>query len=113
MGADGIAIADPMVAQIAIVQEEKRKAKAYAVDAKAAKEKEATLYDRERDFSFLKVCRLGQVDIKPPNKIETNTCDLIRASAHMNQHVNFFTCLWAEALRTHYTIEENASDRRE
>ena len=37
MGADGIAIADPMVAQIAIVQEEKRKAKAYAVDTKAAK----------------------------------------------------------------------------
>ena len=91
MGADGIVIVDPMVAQIAILQEEKRKAKNYAVDVKAAKEKEATLCDRERDFSFLKVCSFGQVDTKPPNKIETNTCDLIRASAHVNQHVNLFT----------------------
>ena len=93
MGPDGIAIADPMVAQLAIVQEEKRKAKAYAVDAKAAKEKETTLYDRERDFSFLKICRYGQVSIKTPSKIETNTCDPIRASAPRNRHVNSVTFL--------------------
>ena len=46
IGADGIAIADPMTAQIAILNEEKRKAKAYQVDAKDNK---AKLYDRERD----------------------------------------------------------------
>ena len=62
------------------------------MDAKASKEKEATLYDREQDFSFLKVCHFSQVSIKPPNKTETNTCDLIRAFAHVNQHVNLFTC---------------------
>ena len=50
MGPDGIQITDPMVEQLRILQEEK--AKAYATEAKAAKEKESTLYDRERDFSF-------------------------------------------------------------
>ena len=58
-----------MVAQLAIVQEEKWKAKAYAMDAKAAKENETTLYDREWGFSFLKICCYGQVSFKTPSNL--------------------------------------------
>ena len=89
IGADGIAISDPMTVQIAILNEEKRKAKAYQVDAKAAKDNKAKLYDRERDNSSPKVCRFGHVDIKTPNK---NICNLTRASARVNPLASLFTC---------------------
>ena len=57
MGPNGIQIADHMVEQLRILQKEKANAKAYATEAKAAKGKESSLYNHERDFSFADTAR--------------------------------------------------------
>ena len=82
-----------MLEQLRILQEEKAKAKAYTTEAKAAKEKESTLYDRERDFSFLKICRYGQVTINLPSNLETKNYIPFRASTQRNTHASFATSL--------------------
>ena len=89
MGPNGIQIAEQE--QLRILQEQK--AKDYANEAKAAKEKESTLYDRERDFSFLKICRYGQVTINPPSNLETKNYIPFRASTQRNTHASFATSL--------------------
>ena len=61
IGVDGEAQVDPIAAQLAILSEEKRKAKEYQMNTKAVKDDLPKLYDKGRDYSFLKVCRFGQV----------------------------------------------------
>ena len=51
-GIDGAPLPDPMVEQLKIVEAEKAKAKEFADQVKLQKEKEASQYDKERDYSF-------------------------------------------------------------
>ena len=51
-----IAQVNPITAQLAILSEEKKKAKEYQLQAKAALDNLPKLYDEGRDYSFLKLC---------------------------------------------------------
>ena len=103
-GIGGIPTQDPMVEQLRILEEEKAKAKAFATEAKLAKEKEASQYDPEMEYSFLKVCRMGQVDIKTFNNLETNNHFSPRASSPrrlpVSMHIMHISCGWKPSVPT-------------
>ena len=114
IGVDGEAQVDPIAAQLAILSEEKRKAKEYQMNAKAAKDDQPKLYDKGRDYSFLKVRSFGQVQNHIiAYKIETNVTTFQRGFCLLEPTCEFVHPPWAEALRAHFTIESNAHDRHE
>ena len=67
-GIDGAPPPDPMEEQLKIVEAEKAKAKEYADQLKLQKEKEASHYEKDSEYSFLKICKMWSVnDIIPSN----------------------------------------------
>ena len=57
--ANGTAPVDPIAAKMAILSDEKQKAKEYTVQAKSAKDDEPKLYDWDRDYSLLCIYKFG------------------------------------------------------